>query len=148
MTQSVDATVLIALADGVDVEQGRAAVETVVARMGGADVMTRDEFVDDVAGQVDQMLGLIYVMLFREASPRNPAAGKKRARRPRASLRGGGRAPRGSEGTRGGCEANRVPTTVMASVEFTTARIQRLRSLRLATVYMAMSGDKKIGPPE
>lgn len=64
VTQSVDATVLIALADGVDVEQGRAAVETVAERMGGFDVMTRDEFVDEVAGQVDQMLGLIYVMLF------------------------------------------------------------------------------------
>jgi putative ABC transport system permease protein len=59
----VDQTVIVALADGVGIDAGRTAVEQVAAGFGDPDVMTKAEYVDDVAGNVDMALGLIYVLL-------------------------------------------------------------------------------------
>jgi putative ABC transport system permease protein len=64
VAQSIDSTVLVALAQGVGLEQGRAAVEQVAHRYGVSDVLDKGQYIDDVAGQVNRMLGLIYVMLF------------------------------------------------------------------------------------
>ena len=63
VTQSLDQTAIVALADGVSVEQGRAAVEEVAEAYGNPDVFDRQEYVDERAGNIDQALGLIYVML-------------------------------------------------------------------------------------
>jgi putative ABC transport system permease protein len=61
--QPVDAIVLAALDDGVPLETGRDAVQRVADRYGAPDVQDRDEYVDSAAGQIDQVLGLVYVML-------------------------------------------------------------------------------------
>lgn len=58
-----DVALLIGLADGVPVDQGAAAVQSVADRFGAPDVQDRDEYVDSVAGQVDQMLTVVYVLL-------------------------------------------------------------------------------------
>ena len=62
-TQAVDQAVIVALADDVSVEEGRAAVEQVTAAYGDPDVMTRTEYIDDTTGNIDAALGLIYVLL-------------------------------------------------------------------------------------
>jgi putative ABC transport system permease protein len=62
-TQTLDTTVLIALAEGVDVDAGKAAVEQVAAGFGDPDVLTRQGYIDDRAGSVDMMLTMVYVML-------------------------------------------------------------------------------------
>jgi putative ABC transport system permease protein len=62
-TQAADFTVLIALADGVGLDEGQAAVEQATASFGTPDVMDRQEYADQVAGFVDQALGLVYAML-------------------------------------------------------------------------------------
>lgn len=56
-------TVLVDLADGVDLEAGRRAVEAAAAPYGAPEVMDREEYVDLVAGEVDQVLGLVYGLL-------------------------------------------------------------------------------------
>jgi putative ABC transport system permease protein len=61
--QTVDNLVVIALADGVDMERGRAAVEEAAADFAPPDVQTTQEFIDEATANVDQILGLIYVML-------------------------------------------------------------------------------------
>jgi putative ABC transport system permease protein len=61
--QSVDNTVIVGLADGVDVEAGRAAVEAATASFAPPDVQTTDEYIDEATARVDTMLGLIYAML-------------------------------------------------------------------------------------
>jgi putative ABC transport system permease protein len=61
--QTIDSLVAIGLADGVSVEQGRQAVETAAAPFAPPDVQTRQEFVDEATAMIDNMLGLIYVML-------------------------------------------------------------------------------------
>ena len=61
--QTVDNQVLIRLADGVSVEDGRGAVEAVAAPFAPPDVQTRAEFVEDVTANVNAMLGLVYAML-------------------------------------------------------------------------------------
>jgi putative ABC transport system permease protein len=55
--------VLIGLADGVSTAAGAAAVQPVADRFGAPDVQDRDEYVETVAGQVDQMLTIVYVLL-------------------------------------------------------------------------------------
>ncbi|MDQ2677887.1 MAG: ABC transporter permease [Actinomycetota bacterium] len=54
---------LIALAPGVDVEEGRAAVDAVGEEFGAPGAVTSDEYADDVAGQITQMLSIVYVLL-------------------------------------------------------------------------------------
>jgi putative ABC transport system permease protein len=61
--QDLDTSVLIALRSGVDVETGRVAVEQVAERFGAPDVEDSQQYVDSVAGRVDMMLGIVYVLL-------------------------------------------------------------------------------------
>jgi putative ABC transport system permease protein len=62
-TQATDFTVLIDLADGAGLDEGKAAVEQAVAPFGTPEVLDRQEYADQVAGFVDQALGLVYAML-------------------------------------------------------------------------------------
>jgi putative ABC transport system permease protein len=55
--------VLVGLSDGTSLEQGRAAVEQVAEAHGGPKVEDRDQYIDRVAGQVDQLLTLVYGLL-------------------------------------------------------------------------------------
>ena len=61
--QTVDNLVIVALEDGVGIEAGQLAVESAAAPFAPPDVQTRQEFIDDASAQIDQFLGLIYVML-------------------------------------------------------------------------------------
>jgi putative ABC transport system permease protein len=62
--QTIDSTVLVSLRDGVSQADGRAAIEKVADEYHAGDVMNRAQYVDKAAGSVDQILGLVYVMLF------------------------------------------------------------------------------------
>ncbi|MGD9695895.1 MAG: ABC transporter permease [Thermoleophilia bacterium] len=62
-TQPSDDAVLVKLADGVSPERGRAAVEAVAERHMAPSPQDREEFIDTVAGQVDQMLAVVYGLL-------------------------------------------------------------------------------------
>lgn len=55
--------VLVGLADGVSLDQGRTAVEKVAEAQGGPKVEDRDQYIDRVAGQVNQLLTLVYGLL-------------------------------------------------------------------------------------
>ncbi|HEX6568043.1 MAG TPA: FtsX-like permease family protein [Acidimicrobiales bacterium] len=61
--QPTDFAVMIALADGVSEADGEQAVQQVADRFGSPDVQTDAEYTDSVAGQVDQMLNVVYVLL-------------------------------------------------------------------------------------
>ncbi|HLM63693.1 MAG TPA: FtsX-like permease family protein [Acidimicrobiales bacterium] len=61
--QPTDMVVAIALADGVSTADGEAAIQPIADRFGGPDVQDRGEYVDSVAGQVDQLLIIVYVLL-------------------------------------------------------------------------------------
>lgn len=61
--QPSDFIVMIGLADGVAETDGERAVQAVADRFSAPDVQTRDEYTASVAGQVDQMLNMVYVML-------------------------------------------------------------------------------------
>jgi putative ABC transport system permease protein len=54
---------LLSAADGVGVEDTRAAVQTVAERHGYPTVRDRDEFIDAEAGEVNTLLGVIYGLL-------------------------------------------------------------------------------------
>ncbi|MFA9431019.1 ABC transporter permease [Egicoccus sp. AB-alg2] len=54
---------LVDVADGVSVAQGQAAVEAVAARHGSPDVLDREAFTERAVGDVDQLLGIVYVLL-------------------------------------------------------------------------------------
>lgn len=56
-------TVLVGLADGVDLSDGRAAVESVATGVGAPDVMDRDEFIAGQAAEVDVLLSIVYALL-------------------------------------------------------------------------------------
>ena len=58
-----DVVVLIGLAKGVSLDEGRAAVQAVSDRYAGPEVQDRDEYIDSVAGEVDQLLILVYGLL-------------------------------------------------------------------------------------
>ena len=62
--QDVDTQVLVRLAPGVGLAEGKAAVEAVTRAAGGASVLDREEYVASVAQGVDMMLGIVYVLLF------------------------------------------------------------------------------------
>ena len=62
-TVALDFVNLIALAPGVDVEDGRAAVDAVGEEFGAPEALTSAEYADDVAGQITQMLSIVYVLL-------------------------------------------------------------------------------------
>jgi putative ABC transport system permease protein len=58
-----DFIVLISLADGVTIEQGRSAVDTVTNQFGAPVSMDRHEYVDSATGDLDTMLNLVYGLL-------------------------------------------------------------------------------------
>ena len=62
-TRNLDSVNAITLTDGVDLEQGTAAVQAVTERFAAPDPQTLEEYADDVAGQINQFLGIIYVLL-------------------------------------------------------------------------------------
>ncbi len=61
--QRIHDLVLISLADGVDTEAGRTAVEAVADTYGAGDVQDRGQYVDSVAGELNQVLNIVYVLL-------------------------------------------------------------------------------------
>jgi putative ABC transport system permease protein len=62
-TQPSDVALLVGLADGVSTAEGEAAIQPVADRFGAPDVQDRDEYIQSVASEVDQMLTIIYVLL-------------------------------------------------------------------------------------
>jgi len=56
-------SVMVALADGVSLEQGQTAVESVAANHGSPDVFDRGAFTERAVGDVDQLLAIVYVLL-------------------------------------------------------------------------------------
>jgi putative ABC transport system permease protein len=61
--RSDDFIVLISLADGVSVDQGRAAVDTLTEEFGAPAAMDRGEYLESATSDIDQMLGLVYGLL-------------------------------------------------------------------------------------
>jgi putative ABC transport system permease protein len=61
--QDLDATVYVALTDGVGVDQGKAAVEQVTDGFGHPNVLGRSEYVAESTQGINIILGLVYVML-------------------------------------------------------------------------------------
>ncbi len=62
-TRSDDFIVMVALADGVSVDEGRAAVAPLTERYGAPDAQDRDEYLESATAELDQMLGLVYGLL-------------------------------------------------------------------------------------
>ncbi|MEI6620868.1 MAG: FtsX-like permease family protein [Actinomycetes bacterium] len=56
-------SILIALASGVSVSDGQAAVQAVADQYGAGSVQTREEFIKSVAGQIDSLLNVVYALL-------------------------------------------------------------------------------------
>lgn len=61
--QSLDQVVFVTLAGGVALEDGKAAVTEVAQDFGSPKVEDKQQFLDTVAGGVNQMLAMVYVML-------------------------------------------------------------------------------------
>ncbi len=61
--QSLDQVVFVVLAGGVALPQGKAAVQDVAKAFGSPKVEDKQQFLDTVAGGVNQMLAMVYVML-------------------------------------------------------------------------------------
>jgi len=61
--QPFDIVVMMRLADGVSMADGRAAVQPVTDRYFAPDVQDRDEYVDSVAAEIDAFLTIVYVLL-------------------------------------------------------------------------------------
>ena len=61
--QDIDTLVLIGLADGVGLPEGRAAVEGVAAGFGNPDVLTAPEYIEETTSFLSSALGIVYVML-------------------------------------------------------------------------------------
>jgi putative ABC transport system permease protein len=61
--QPVDSTVVIDLADGTSLADGKAAVERVAANYGGPDVEDREEFAATMSAGADMLLTIIYALL-------------------------------------------------------------------------------------
>ncbi len=62
-TVALDFLNLITLTPGVDIDEGRAAVDAVGEEFGAPEAMTSAEYADDVAGQITQLLSIVYVLL-------------------------------------------------------------------------------------
>ena len=58
-----DFIVLISLADGVSIDQGRAAIDPLTQQYGAPDVMDRHEYLESATEEIDQMLNLVYGLL-------------------------------------------------------------------------------------
>jgi putative ABC transport system permease protein len=61
--QAGDVVVFVDLADEVTEADGQAAVTAVTGRFAAPDPLTRDEYVDSVGSEIDQMLAMIYGLL-------------------------------------------------------------------------------------
>ncbi|MGB3676120.1 MAG: FtsX-like permease family protein [Candidatus Nanopelagicales bacterium] len=61
--QSGNILVLIALAPGVSVADAQAPVDAVGAKFGAGDALDKEEYVQQAAGQIDQLLNIVYVLL-------------------------------------------------------------------------------------
>jgi putative ABC transport system permease protein len=61
--QRQDFVVFVDVADGADLARAETAIQAVADRFHAPDVQTREEYVDTVAGEVDQMLAVIYALL-------------------------------------------------------------------------------------
>jgi putative ABC transport system permease protein len=61
--QLVDEVIAVDLADGVSTGDGQRAIQPLADRYGAPEVMDRDEYIASVAGQVDELLTIVYVML-------------------------------------------------------------------------------------
>jgi putative ABC transport system permease protein len=62
-TRATDLVVLITVADGVSTDEAQRAIQPVADRFGAPEVQDRDEYIDSVGGEVDQMLTIIYALL-------------------------------------------------------------------------------------
>jgi putative ABC transport system permease protein len=62
-TQQFDIVVMIELAEGVSIADGRAAVQQVADKYFAPDVQTRQEYVDSVADQINIFLTIVYALL-------------------------------------------------------------------------------------
>jgi putative ABC transport system permease protein len=62
-SRPADINMLIALADGVPITEGEAAVQQVADRYGAPDVQTNEEFAESIAGEINQLLTVVYVLL-------------------------------------------------------------------------------------
>jgi putative ABC transport system permease protein len=62
-TRPGDEAVLMGLAEGVSIADGRAAVDEVLEAYGAPAVQDRDEYVASIAGEIDEVLTFIYGML-------------------------------------------------------------------------------------
>jgi putative ABC transport system permease protein len=62
-SRPADVNLLIDLADGVPIEAGEAAVQRVADRFGAPDVQTNQEFTQSIAGEINQFLTVVYVLL-------------------------------------------------------------------------------------
>ncbi|HEX2046731.1 MAG TPA: FtsX-like permease family protein [Acidimicrobiales bacterium] len=60
----LDTQILVALAPGTSLGEGKSAVTRVTEAGGGASVLDREEYVASAAQGVDMMLGIVYVLLF------------------------------------------------------------------------------------
>jgi putative ABC transport system permease protein len=63
VADSYDAEVYVALADGVTLEQGRAAVEAAAASYPNAEVQDTEQFKDSIGAEIDGVLNMVYVLL-------------------------------------------------------------------------------------
>ena len=61
--QDIDTLVLIGFADGVNLAQGRVAVEGVAAGFGNPAVLTGPEYIEETTSFLNSALGIVYVML-------------------------------------------------------------------------------------
>ena len=61
-SRPVDTNMLINLADGVPDAEGEAAVQQVADRFGAPDAQTNQEFTDSIAGEINVLLTVIYVL--------------------------------------------------------------------------------------
>jgi len=62
-TQPTDIVVLATVADGVSLDEAKAAVQSVADAFYAPDVMDRDEYLDSVTAEIDQALGMVYGLL-------------------------------------------------------------------------------------
>ena len=62
-SRPADVNMLIALADGVPVAEGEAAVQRVADRFGAPDVQTNQEFTESIAGEINLYLTVVYLLL-------------------------------------------------------------------------------------
>jgi putative ABC transport system permease protein len=61
--RATDMVLLIGLVDGVSTSDAQRAIQPVADRYAAPDVQDRDEYVDSVGGEVDQMLTVVYALL-------------------------------------------------------------------------------------